>query len=140
MAESPDESFEMLDGEDNSCHSNISDNVPEQTGYGVKRSFCCKKHKALFMTSSNSIRSFKLQLSDDLIVSPDFVQQSSCTSRYHAMTPSWINTVWSRRTGTRECGRGWSPPWTRLWGAGWRRAKQSTGRMRQTSRWAHLHC
>ena len=57
MAESPDESFEVVEGEDTSCHSNISDKVPEETGDGVKRSFCCKKHKALFMTSSNSIRS-----------------------------------------------------------------------------------
>ena len=57
MAESPDESFEVVEGEDTSCHSNISEKVPEETGDGVKRSFCCKKHKALFMTSSNSIRS-----------------------------------------------------------------------------------
>ena len=57
MAESPDESFEVVEGEDTSCHSNVSESVPEETGDGVKRSFCCKKHKALFMTSSNSIRS-----------------------------------------------------------------------------------
>ena len=59
MAESPDESFEVVEGEDTSCHSNISDNIPEETGNGdgVKRSFCCQKHKALFMTSTNSIRS-----------------------------------------------------------------------------------
>ena len=57
MAVSPDESFEVVEGEDSSCHSNISDNIPEETGDGVKRSFCCQKHKALFMTSTNSIRS-----------------------------------------------------------------------------------
>ena len=62
MAESPDESFEVVDGEDTSCHSNISEKVPEETGDGVKRSFCCKKHKALFMTSSNSIRSRKFAM------------------------------------------------------------------------------
>ena len=56
MAVSPDESFEVVEAEDTSCHSNISDSAPEETGDGVKRSFCCKKHKALFMTSSNSIR------------------------------------------------------------------------------------
>ena len=60
MAVSPDESFDVVEAEDSSsCHSNISDNIPEESGDGdgVKRSFCCKKHKALFMTSTNSIRS-----------------------------------------------------------------------------------
>ena len=56
MAESPDASFEVTEGEDTSCHSSVSEPVPEQPGDGVKRSFCCNKHKALFMTSSNSIR------------------------------------------------------------------------------------
>ena len=60
MAVSPDESFEVVEAEDSSsCHSNVSDNIPEESGNGdgVKRSFCCQKHKALFMTSTNSIRS-----------------------------------------------------------------------------------
>ena len=60
MAVSPDESFEVVEADDSSsCHSNVSDNIPEESGNGdgVKRSFCCQKHKALFMTSTNSIRS-----------------------------------------------------------------------------------
>ena len=57
MAVSPDESFDVVEAEDSSsCHSNTSENIPEESGDGVKRSFCCQKHKALFMTSTNSIR------------------------------------------------------------------------------------
>ena len=56
------ESFEMTDDvEDDSCQSNSSDPHPplddgSAAGDGVERTFCCKKHRALFMQSSNSIR------------------------------------------------------------------------------------
>ena len=57
MVESPDESFEIVDAEEDSCNSQVSEAASqEEAGDGVQRSFCCGKHRALFMQSSNSIR------------------------------------------------------------------------------------
>ena len=56
MNESPDDSFEEVDdAEENSCHGESSSTIPD-VRTGVERTFCCKKHRALFMQSQNSIR------------------------------------------------------------------------------------
>ena len=57
MAESPDESIDVEDVEEDSCHSQTSNNVPvTPDNDDIQRTFCCRKHRALFNQSRNSIR------------------------------------------------------------------------------------
>ena len=58
MLESPDQSFELEEAEEESCESSVShttenlqlQNKPEE------RKFCCRKHRLLFAQSQSSIR------------------------------------------------------------------------------------
>ena len=58
MLESPDQSFELEEAEEESCASSAShttENLQLQDK-PEERKFCCRKHRLLFAQSQNSIR------------------------------------------------------------------------------------